>query len=94
MERIKGDEVGLYDGIIRIIWKDKAKTIFLVANGDDDDRFISLNDCLKEIGYDKKSHKEGGVVIVIMDESLSGKAYIYGQYGNNWTEYGETRGYC
>jgi hypothetical protein len=52
------------------------------------DTFISLNDCLKEIGYNGF-----GVVVVIIDYYMQGKVYMYGNYGEDWYEYGETRGY-
>lgn len=81
---------GIYDGIIRIICKNKAKTIYLTAMGEDDDEYISLNDCLKLIEY----YGGYGMCIVIFDDRTSGKIYQYGNYGEYWTEYGTTQGYA
>lgn len=78
----------IYDGIIRIICGDSAKTIYLTAMGTENDRFITLNDCLSLIDY------KGGVCIVIFDEPLHGEIYQYGNYGEYWTTYGTTQGYA
>ena len=80
---------GIYDGIIRIICGDKGKTIILNAFGDDNDKFITLDDCLKLIEYDAND-----ICIVIFDDWTQGKIYQYGNYGKYWTEYGETRGFA
>ena len=66
---------GIYDGIIRIICGNKGKTIYLTAWGDENDEFITLDDCLKLIEYDD------GVCIVMFDDWTSGKIYQYGNYG-------------
>lgn len=88
MKRVDGNEVGLYDGIAHIIWDNKGKTIYITAS-EYGDTFLSLNDCLKEIGY------TDGVCIVIMEYLLSGKVYIYGNYEpNEWWEYGKTEGFA
>lgn len=89
MQKVNGDEIGTYDGVIRIIYGDIGKTIYLSAMGVENDRFISLNDCLQEIGYGGI-----GVVVVIIDDYMQGKVYMYGNYGNDWYEYGETRGFA
>ena len=89
MEEVNGNVVGTYDGIIRIICGDKGKTIYLTAMGVENDRFVSLNDCLKEIGYDGN-----GVVVVIIDDFMCGKVYHYNNYGGAWFKYGETRGFA
>lgn len=89
MQKVNGNEIGTYDGVIRIIYGDIGKTIYLSAMGVENDRFISLNDCLKLVGYDGN-----GTVVVIVDEHLSGKVYMYGNYGDYWYEYGETRGFA
>jgi hypothetical protein len=89
MQKVNGNEVGTYDGIVRIIHGNKGKTIYLVARGDENDTLITLNDCLEEIEYDGKD-----TVLVIFDDWLGGKIYMYGNYGDCWYEYGETRGYA
>ena len=89
-ERVNGDLTVTYDGFVRIIYGDKGKTICLNANGDETDKFISLNDCLKEIGYDGT-----GVVYVIFDDCTQGAIYQCGNYGAyDWIKYGETAGYA
>lgn len=87
--KVDGNEVGTYDGFVYIISENKYKKIIMVANGTEDDRFLSLNDCLKEIDYDGF-----GVVLVILEDALSGKIYQYGNHGAEWYEHGETRGYA
>ena len=86
--KVDGNEVGTYDGFVYIIGENKYKKFILVAEGTEDDRFLSLNDCLKEIDYD------GGVVLVIFENACSGKIFQYGNYGAEWYEHGETRGYA
>lgn len=87
--KVDGNEVGTYDGFVYIISEYKYKKIIIVADGTEDDRFLSLNDCLKEIDYDGF-----GVVLVILEDALRGKIYQYGNYGAEWYEHGETRGYA
>lgn len=80
---------GIYAGIIRIINENKAKTIFLSANGTEKDKLITLDDCLELIGYDGC-----GICIVIFDEWTRGEIYQYGNYGEFWTKYGTTHGFA
>ena len=82
--------IGIYDGVIRIICGDNAKTIFLTAMGTDDDQYITLDDCLKLIGR----KENGDVCVVIFDNALHGEIYQFGNYGEFWTEYGNTQGYA
>lgn len=91
IDRVNGDTMGCYDGLVRIIWGDKAKKIIITAMGTEDDKLISLNDCLKLIGY-----KKGGypVVLVMIETFTSGDIYEYGNYGQYWTKYGSTRGFA
>ncbi len=88
MTKVDGNIVGAYDGVVRIICGDKAKTIYLSSIGLNS-RFVNLNDCLKEIKY-----KGVGVVVVIIDEHLRGDVYMYNNYGNGgtWYKYGKTEG--
>lgn len=87
--KVNGNEIGTFDGFVRILWGNKGKTLCLTAMGKKRDKFISLNDCLKEIEYDGK-----GTVIVIIEHFLYGYIYKYGNYGNDWYKYGETRGFA
>ena len=89
MEKVNGDFICTFDGIVRIIWGDKGKTLVFSGDGYQDNRFVCLNDCLGLVGYDGN-----GTVVVIVDEALSGKVYMYGNYGDYWYEYGETRGFA
>ena len=79
----------LADALTLINCENKGKTIYKSANGDEYDTFLSLNDCLKEIGY------RNGVCIVIFKTALSGQIYQYGNYGDGfWYEHGKTKGYA
>jgi hypothetical protein len=90
---VNGNEVGTWDGIIKIILEQgeeiKCKKIVLVAQGTEDDKYITLNDCLDIIGY------KDGICTVIIDDCLSGRIYQYGNYRDGkWYEYGKTKGYA
>lgn len=87
MQKVNGDFICTFDGIVRIICGDKGKT--LIFSGENGKDFVCLNDCLNLIGYDGN-----GTVVVIVDEFLSGKVYMYGNYGDYWCEYGNTRGFA
>ena len=80
---------GIYDGYVRIICGEKAKTICLTAQGTDDDRIITLDECLELIGYDGTD-----MCIVIFDDWTHGEIYQYGNYGAYWTTYGTTQGFA
>lgn len=89
---VDGNEYGCWDGIVKIIYEDKCRTVIMVSQGEEDDEFLSLNDCLKLIGY----KTEMGIVLVIIEDYLSGKIF---QYGNNvgepvWMEHGHTKGFA
>lgn len=88
MEYINGDYVGLCDGVVRIIYKERAIEVIKVANGTHEDTFLSLNDCLDMIEYDGED-----IVIVILDDATEGTMYKYDFLDNMWYEYGTTRGY-
>ena len=81
---------GIYDGVIHIFNNNKAKTIFLTAEGTENDKFITLDDCLKFIEHTKKD----GVCYVLFDDVTHGTIYQYGNYGEYWTNYGTTQGYA
>lgn len=91
-------EVGTYDGIVIIICKSLSKTgirckeITLTAEGTEDDRFLSLEDCINEIGFDKT--KGDCVISVVMESLLSGHIYQYGNHGPFWELHGKTQGYA
>lgn len=90
MTKVDGKTTGTYDGIIYIISGDKGKTICVVASGDETDRFVSLNDCLEEIGCG-----EDETAIVIVEDALHGDVYRYGNYEKGeWYECGETEGFA
>ena len=92
IKEVDGNNEGCYDGVVRIMCENKGCTKYLVAMGCEDDVFFSLNDCLKEVCYDRE---EGGVVIVIIDNALQGDVYKYNSYGDGkWYKYGETGGYA
>lgn len=92
IREVDGKVEGSYDGIVRIVYGNNGRTIYLTAMGDENDKFFCLNDALKEICYDRE---KGGVVVVIIDDLLGGVVYMYGNYGEGkWYEYGMTRGYA
>lgn len=87
---VDGKTTGTYDAVIHIIYGDRGKTIYLVADGTEDDKFLCLDDCLDIIGYEGE-----GRVIVIIEDPLKGKVYQYGNYAEKcWEEIGETQGYA
>lgn len=98
LEQVSGDETITYDGVIRIVWGKKAKTLILSAQGVPEDKYISLNDCLKKIGYigfkECLKKKISTTVLVFFETFTSGEIYAFGQYGGFWTEYGNTRGFA
>lgn len=92
---IDGNEYGCWDGIVKIVYEDKCRTIHIFASGDEDDKFFTLNDCLQAINYKDKM----GRVLVIIEDYLSGGIYQYGNHrdenGNNlWEIHGNTRGFA
>lgn len=90
IEKVDGNEIGIWVGIAYIIWEDKGKTIYKTASGDEDDTFLSLNDCLKEIGYDGY-----GVCTVILEDWISGSVYQYGNSSDKaWYTHGKTVGFA
>ncbi len=95
---IDGKTIELQKGsaaIVTIVWSknDKkciAKQLTLVPQWLMSDKLESLDDCLKEVGYDGD-----GCVTVIIDEPLSGTIYQYGNYSNvGCVKHGETKGYA
>ena len=92
MKKVDGDKTGTYDGFLYILCGDVGNTIIVTAMGDENDRFYSLNDCLKEIEYDYNSCN---TVIVIIEDMTNGKVYRYNNYADSsWYEVGETEGYA
>ena len=90
MTKVDGNTTGTYDGILYIISGDKGKTIIVTADGTENDRFVSLNDCLTEIGC-----AEDETAIVIIEDYMHGKVYRYGNYEKGvWYECGETEGFA
>ena len=87
---VNGDEVGIWDGFAYIVYGDIGREIVKVAHGDETDTFLSLNDCLKEVGYDGN-----GVCTVILESWSSGKVYRYGNYiDKKWYIHGKTYGFA
>lgn len=94
MEAIKvdGNAVGTWDGYITIFTgldeSAKIKRFILSADGTDDDKFITLEDCRKMIG------KTSTPVTVIFDDWTHGEIYNYGNHGNLWEKIGNTEGFA
>lgn len=92
MRKVDGKKTGTYDGFVYIICGDKGKTICVTANGDENDKFVCLNDCIEIIGCDKEDTFS---LIVIIEDYLNGTVYRYNNYGDNcWYEVGKTEGYA
>ncbi len=90
MSKVDGNKTGTWDGIIHIICNDKGKRMCVTATGDETDRFVCLNDCLKEIGY-----SGNGSALVVIEDYTKGKVYRYNNYGDNaWYECGRTEGFA
>lgn len=84
-------KTGIYDGVIHIFNHNRAKEIFLTAEGTDEDKFITLDDCLELIEHTDQD----GVCYVIFDTALHGEMYQYGNYSDKcWSKYGTTQGYA
>lgn len=92
MVKVDGKTTGTYDGFIYIICGDRGKTICITANGDENDKFLCLDDCFEFIGFNKE--KDIGLIVII-DDWLSGKVYRYNNYNDNcWYEVGITEGFA
>lgn len=92
MIKVDGKQTGTYDGIVYILCGEKGKEIYLTANGDENDKFVCLDDCLEIIGYNENKDV---TMIVIIENALNGKVYRYNNYSDKcWYEYGETRGFA
>lgn len=90
---VDGNKIGTYDGIVTICkgYGEAAKIVrfMLTANGDENDRFVSLNDCLEMMGG-----ASDGSVTVIIEDVFDGKIFCYGNHGDYWEEVGTTNGYA
>ena len=88
---VDGEKTCLTDGVVRIIWGDVGKTIYVSSCCyDSAENGITLNKCLELVGYCGL-----GCVTVIMDDFQSGRVFHFGNYDNeNWYEYGLTWGFA
>ena len=90
MKKVDGNECGTWDGLITIISGQRAEKIVVCANGDETDKFYSLNDCLTAIGC-----AEDDTAIAIVESFLHGEIYRYNNYGDkSWYLCGETMGFA
>lgn len=90
MTKVDGKTTGTYDGFLYIISGDKGKTICVTADGTETDRFVSLNNCLAEVGC-----AEDETAIVIIEDFTHGYVYRYNNYGDKaWYRCGETEGFA
>lgn len=90
MTKVDGKTTGTYDGILYIMSGEKFKTFIVTADGTENDRFVSLDDCLAEVGC-----AEDETAIVIIEDFLHGYVYRYNNYGNKaWYRCGETEGFA
>ena len=88
MEQIKiEDRIGYADGI-KIIFADKCVGVFLGNERHLDYTFGEVMEDAKRNGY------KDGTILLITETPLSGKIYLYGNYGEFWVEHGTTMGYA
>lgn len=92
-ETVDGNKVGTWDAIITIFsgYGEQAKIIRFIhtAEGTDNDKFITLEDCRKMIG------ETIAPVHVIFDDWTHGDIYTYGNSSEKvWEKTGETIGFA
>ena len=86
---VDGNEIKMWCGIAQIIYHNKCKEIVKTCLGLPNEEPLTLNDCLKIIGYDG-----AGVVTVIFEDYTKGEIYQYGNcIDENWYTHGETKGF-
>lgn len=92
MKKVDGKRTGIYDGIAYILYGAKGKTVYLTATGDENDKFLCLDDCLELMKYDENNLI---TMLVIIETALSGKVYRYNNYSDKcWYECGTTEGFA
>lgn len=91
-KEVDGNKIGTWDGFITIFTGSdddaKIKRFILTADGTDDDKYITLNDCRKMIG------ETDSPVTVIFEDYTHGEIYNYGNYGAKWVQIGSTQGFA
>lgn len=97
-EQVDGNKVGKWDAFITIFsgTDENARIIRFIhtANGDDNDKFITLEDCRKmfEDKYGKEEDRRP--IYVWFDDWTHGEIYNYGNHGKYWEKIGETIGFA
>ena len=97
-EQVDGNKVGTWDGFITIFGgtDENARIIrfILTANGDGNDKFITLEDCRKM--FEQKYGKETDClsIYVCFNDWTHGDIYNCGNHGNRWEKIGETIGFA
>lgn len=90
--RVDGDKICCYDGIVTVFSgygkTAKIKRFMLTADGLEDDKHVTLEDCREMIG------ETGDTVTVIFESALEGEIYNFGNYGDYWWQVGRTQGYA
>ena len=88
MKQIKPEDIIGYADYIKIVFADKCVEVFL---GNERCLNYPFDEVLQEA---KQNGWKDRTVMLIAETPLSGKIYMYGNYGPFWVEYGETRGYA
>ena len=97
-EQVDGNKVGTWDAFITIFsgTDDNARIIRFIhtANGDDNDKFITLEDCRKMFEQEYGQEADCLSIYVWFDDWTHGEIYNYGNYGAKWYKTGETIGFA
>ena len=98
-EQVDGNEVGTWDGFITIFGGTGENTRIIrfihTANGDDNDKFITLEDCRKMFEQKYGGETDCLSIYVWFDDWVHGEIYHYNNYGNNeWWQVGQTIGFA
>ena len=90
-QELPGSTVITWDGIVHIFGDNLARTVYVTAQGDDQDKPFTLDDA------HKIAKKEGmtGVIHVLCENTTHGEIYSYGNYlRHGWILCGTTMGYA
>ena len=97
-EQVDGNKVGTWDAFITIFsGTDEGARIMrfiLTANGDDNDKFITLEDCRKMFEQEYEQETDCLSIYVWFDDWTHGEIYNYGNCGAKWYKTGETIGFA
>lgn len=98
-EQVDGNKVGTWDGFVTVFngTDENARIIRFIqtANGDGNDRFITLEDCRKMFEQKYGGETDCLSIYVWFDDWTHGEIYNYGNYGDHqWRQVGQTIGFA